>query len=181
MTRRKVLLTLIAATAGILLTGLVAFVWNGMAPREPVSDAAAGRPLPSFALPGLEDGGRGLTSDDFGGGVTVINLFASWCVPCLAEHPFITGLSREPGVTVVGIAWMDDPAATAAWLAEHGNPYVRIGMDRTGRLKQALQIEGVPTTFIIDADGRIRFQRDGPLVAENAVADFRSALDAVRR
>lgn len=181
MTRQRVLFTLIAAAAGILLTGLVVLVWSGMAPRGPDSGTTAERPLPFFALPGLEDGGRGLTSADIGGGVTVLNLFASWCVPCLAEHPFITSLSREPDVTVVGIAWMDDPAATTAWLAEHGNPYARIGVDRIGALKQALDVKGVPSAFIIDADGRIRFQRDGPLVADNAVADFRTALDAVRR
>ena len=110
----------------------------------------------------------------------MLNLFASWCVPCLAEHPFIAGLSREDGLRVVGIAWMDDPAETAAWLAEHGNPYARVGTDRTGALQPDLGIKGIPSTFIVDSGGRIRYVREGPLVAENAKQDFRSALARVR-
>lgn len=165
------------------MTALFFFVWNSFAPLRlaSVQETAVDRPLPAFDLPGLETGAAGLSSNDLEGTVTVLNLFASWCVPCLAEHPFITRLSREQGLTVVGIAWMDDPAASAAWLSEHGNPYAQIGVDRAGTLQQALAIKGVPTTFIVDAGGRIRFEREGPLVADGAIADFQAALARVRR
>ncbi len=183
MNRRRVVLYLIAAPVGFLMTALFFTIWNGFAPLrlDPVPVGQVDRPLPAFDLPGLGDGGDGLSSADFAGGVTVLNLFASWCIPCKAEHPFITRLSREKGLKVVGIAWMDDPAATAAWLEENGNPYARIGADRTGALQEALGVKGVPTSFIVDAAGHIRFVREGPLVGDNAIADFQAALDRVRR
>jgi len=181
--RRRLVLYLIAAPVGFLMTGLVFTIWNGFVPLRlvPAPVSLTDRPLPAFDLPGLGDGAAGLSSADLAGGITVLNLFASWCIPCEAEHPFITRLSGEQGLRVVGIAWMDDPAATAAWLAEHGNPYARIGVDRTAALQQALDVKGVPTTFIVDAAGSIRFAREGPLVGDKAIADFRAALDRVRR
>ena len=171
------------APVGFVLTGLLVFAWDRFYPPEPTVDAVthANRPLPDFDLPGLSETENGLSSGDFEGTVTVLNLFASWCVPCLAEHPFITRLSRDDGVRVVGIAWMDDPAATAAWLKEHGNPYAAVGADRAGALQPALGIKGVPSTFIVDAGGRIRYVREGPLVGDIAIAGFEAALDGVRR
>jgi len=181
--RRRVVLYLIAAPVGFLMTALVFTLWNGVvAPSfAPAPVNLTDRPLPAFDLPGLGDDKAGLSSEDLAGGVTVLNLFASWCIPCEAEHPVIAGLAREPDLRLVGIAWMDDPMATAAWLAKHGNPYERVGVDRTAMLQQALDVKGVPTTFIVDAAGQIRFVREGPLIGENAIGEFRTALDLVRR
>ncbi len=182
MNRRWVVVILIGAPVGFLIMALVFTIWNQFVPLrlDPAPVSLGDRTLPAFDLPGLADGGAGLSSADLADGVTVLNLFASWCIPCEAEHPFIAGLSAEEGVRVVGIAWMDDPAATAAWLAKHGDPYARIGVDRTAALQQALDVKGVPTTFIVDA-GSIRFVREGPLVGEPAITEFRAALGLIGR
>ncbi len=183
MTRRRLFHYLIAAPVGFALAAMLALAWQTWGPQErpPPAVVLADRPLPAMDLPGLADGAAGLTSADFEDRLTVLNLFASWCVPCLAEHPYISRLSEDGGLQVVGIAWMDDPAATAAWLAEHGNPYDLIGADRTGALQPALGIKGVPSTFIVDPGGRIRYVREGPLVGDLAIADFEAALADSRR
>jgi cytochrome c biogenesis protein CcmG/thiol:disulfide interchange protein DsbE len=125
---------------------------------------------PSFALkpiPGLAGEpplGDGLTSDDLKGQVTLVNVFASWCVPCRAEHPLLMQLAKEPGLRIVGINYKDKPEDVRAWLAELGNPYGRIGRDETGRVAIDWGVYGVPESFIVDATGRIRHKHVGPLM-----------------
>lgn len=182
MKRRRALVYLVAAPLGFAAAALVAFLLNSLldAPGASMSGAVVDRPVPAFVLPGLDGGEAGLASADLAGAPAVLNLFASWCVPCLAEHPFLMSLATREDVAVYGIAWMDDPADTTAWLAEHGSPYARVGMDRTGTLRRALDVQGVPTTFIVDAGGRIRFARTGPLVADHTIAEFLAALEKAR-
>lgn len=98
--------------------------------------------------------------------MTLVNFFASWCVPCLAEHPLLVGLARSGEVRLVGINYKDKTEDATAWLKRHGNPYARIGADREGRTGIDFGISGVPETFIIDKDGRIAYQHIGPLTAE---------------
>ena len=95
--------------------------------------------------------------------VTILNIFASWCGPCVAEHPLLTKLSRESGAELVGIAWNDSGAAIEGFLAEHGNPYARVYLDSASGSALALGIRGVPETFIIDREGVIRFHSAGPI------------------
>ena len=125
------------------------------------------RPAPQFALPPIE--GRpqtlGLASADLPGRVSVVNIFASWCVPCLAEHPLITRLSEE-GVAVYGINYRDAPENARAWLDRHGNPYARIGADRDARASIDWGVTGVPETFLLDRNGRIRHKITGPLTPQ---------------
>jgi cytochrome c biogenesis protein CcmG/thiol:disulfide interchange protein DsbE len=121
---------------------------------------------PAFTLPplpGRADGG--LSSADLkGDGPTLVNVFASWCIPCRAEHPHLMRLAREHGVRVVGINYKDKPEDAAAWLAELGDPFGKIGADATGRVAIDWGVYGVPETFVIDKDGRIRFKHVGPLM-----------------
>ena len=124
------------------------------------------QPAPALALPALPDRDDGLASADLAGEVTLINFFASWCVPCLAEHPLLTRLAREDGIRVLGIAYKDEPADTLGWLAQHGDPYRRIGVDLDGRAAIDWGVYGVPETFLVDADGRIRFRHPGPLTPD---------------
>jgi cytochrome c biogenesis protein CcmG/thiol:disulfide interchange protein DsbE len=124
------------------------------------------KPAPAFALPPIAGDGPGLVSSDLGGRPVLINIFASWCVPCLAEHPVITRLGREQGVTVFGINYKDKPEDAEAWLARNGNPYARIGADRDGRTGIDFGVYGVPETFVIDAEGRIRYRYPGPLIPD---------------
>ena len=137
-----------------------------------LSSALIDRPVPEFALPPLPGRSDGLASADLGGGPLLVNVFASWCAPCLAEHPLMMRLSGELGVTVLGINHRDEPADALAWLARHGDPYERIGADRDGRVSIDWGVYGVPETFVVDGDGRIRFRHAGPItpdLVENTV------------
>ncbi|MCB9944265.1 MAG: DsbE family thiol:disulfide interchange protein [Geminicoccaceae bacterium] len=142
------------AIAGFLAIGLT---------QDPgvLPSALLDKPAPEFDLPGLE--GMGLATSDLAEGqVTLVNVFASWCVPCRVEHPFITKLAEE-GVRVVGINYKDKPEDARAWLNRHGNPYDRIGTDRDGRAAIDWGVYGVPESFIVDGKGIIRYKQVGPI------------------
>jgi cytochrome c biogenesis protein CcmG/thiol:disulfide interchange protein DsbE len=133
--------------------------------RDPgtLPSALLDQPVPRFALPPIEGlPGEGLTSADLEGEVSLVNVFASWCVPCRAEHPLLLGLS-ERGVVINGINYKDPPGQAAGWIAELGNPFARIGADRDGRVAIDWGVYGVPETFVIDRAGRIRHKHVGPL------------------
>ncbi len=130
--------------------------------QSPLPSAMLGQPLPAFGLPAI-DASAPLESVALRGQVTIINIFASWCVPCRAEHPFIQALAQEPGIRVIGIGWRDTPQNIARWLEEHGNPYAQTAADPEGSLTTSLGITGVPETYIISKDGRIAYKYPGPL------------------
>jgi cytochrome c biogenesis protein CcmG, thiol:disulfide interchange protein DsbE len=122
------------------------------------------KPVPSFDLAALEGVDTpGLASSDLGGEVALVNVFASWCPPCRVEHPVLTRLAEARGIPLYGINYKDVPADAAAWLAELGNPYRRIGVDPEGRTGIELGLSGVPETFVVDAEGRIRYRHAGPI------------------
>ena len=124
------------------------------------------KPVPEFALPGLP-GGEGLASSRFKGQVSVLNVFASWCVPCRIEHPVIARLARDYKVPVYGLNYKDKTDDAVAWLKRQGDPYAAIGVDADGRTGIDLGVYGVPETFIIDREGRIRHKHVGPLSADD--------------
>jgi cytochrome c biogenesis protein CcmG/thiol:disulfide interchange protein DsbE len=124
--------------------------------------------VPEFDLPPLA--GRddpGLSSQELAaGGPVLVNVFASWCVPCRAEHPLLMALA-EQGVTIYGINYTDPPEQASAWLEELGDPFARIGADRDGRVGIDWGVYGVPETFVVDGEGRIRHRFVGPLQARD--------------
>ena len=124
------------------------------------------RPAPEFALPPLPGRSDGLASSDLGGRPVLVNVFASWCAPCLAEHPLLMRLSGELSVPVLGINHRDEAEDALAWLARHGDPFERIGADTDGRVSIDWGVYGVPETFVVDSDGRVRFRHAGPLTPE---------------
>ena len=153
----------------LIFLGVVAFsLWGLLSDRDPsqVPSALIDKPLPEFDLPPIEGmGGPGLSSAALADGeVKIINVFASWCVPCRAEHPVIERLAGEHGVPVYGINYKDKPADARLWLAELGNPYKAIGVDGKGRTAIDFGVSGVPETFIVDGQGVIRYQYIGPIV-----------------
>jgi cytochrome c biogenesis protein CcmG/thiol:disulfide interchange protein DsbE len=157
----------------LLLAPLIAFLglaailgyglWRGH-PSEARVDAI--RPLPAFALQPLQPGGATLTRADFAGHVSMINVFASWCPSCAEEQPMLMQLSASGVAPIYGVAWLDPPEKTSAWLQEHGNPFRRIGEDSSGRLGIDLGVTGAPETFIVDRQGRIRYRQIGPITEE---------------
>jgi cytochrome c biogenesis protein CcmG/thiol:disulfide interchange protein DsbE len=146
-----------ALIAGYFLLGL-----RGDRDPSRVPSAMIDRPMPDFALPGLAAGDPGLESDGIRGKVALVNFFASWCLPCRVEHPLIARLA-EKGVPVYGILYKDKPGAALAWLAELGNSYAAIGDDPDGRTAIEFGVYGVPETYLVDREGRIRFKQVGPL------------------
>ena len=129
-------------------------------PRE-VPSPLIGRPVPKFSLPPVQGRSLGLSDQDLQGRVSVVNVFASWCVPCRQEHPLIQRLARE--VPVHGLNYKDQPGDAARWLDELGDPYARTGADLDGRVGIDWGVYGVPETFIIDRDGRIVYKQIGPI------------------
>lgn len=151
----------------ILLLALFAWLaWRGLSPdRDPsaLPSALIGKPAPGFDLPPLDPQAERLAGKDVAGHVTVINFFASWCLPCKAEHPLLFQLAKDSGVPVYGIAFKDRPADTARYIQEMGSPYTKIGLDETGRTGLDFGLMGVPETFIIDKAGIVRYRLPQPL------------------
>lgn len=149
----------------------------GRPTQEVVRSQLIGQPLPALALPG-HNGGPGLaTADLTTGKPAMVNVFASWCLPCQAEAPQLEAL-RAAGVPLMGIAVRDAPADLSAFLAKFGNPFARIGVDAEGRTQIALGSSGVPETFIVDGKGIIRFQHIGAVTAADVpklLAEFSRA------
>lgn len=152
-----------------LFLGFVALVAIGLlrpADRT-VASTLIDRPLPDFTLPGSLPGTPGLTRADFADGrPKLLNIFASWCVPCKVEAPQLAQLAKS-GVTIEGISVRDRPEGLQAFLSENGNPYRRIAADDAGAVQLALGSSGVPETYVIDAKGRIRYQHIGEIRPEH--------------
>ena len=124
------------------------------------------QPLPDFTLAPAFEGMPGVSRADFvGGKPKLLNIWASWCLPCIAEAPHLERLKRE-GVEIIGVAVRDRPEAVAGFLSRHGNPYSRIGADDISSLMLEIGASGVPETYVIDAEGNIRYQHIGDVRAE---------------
>ena len=143
-----------------------------------VRSAMIGQPLPAFALPGLVPGKPGVASADFGNGrPRLLNVFASWCVPCITEAPILLHLKAQ-GIEIEGIAVRDTAPALRGFLAQHGDAYARIGDDGQSQVQLSLGSSGVPESFVIDGKGRIVLQHIGEIHADDVpaiIAAVRSA------
>lgn len=153
--------------------------------REPEyrPDAMVGQPLPATALPVLTGAtaGPGTTSlaELAQRRPVVINLFASWCAPCRIEHPQLIAM-RDQGITVIGVAYKDDPVATRAFLDELGDPFELVLVDREGRAGLDLGVSGVPETFVVGADGTIVTKLAGPIIDAREARRLSQAALAAR-
>jgi cytochrome c biogenesis protein CcmG/thiol:disulfide interchange protein DsbE len=146
-----------------------------------VPSALVGHAAPAFDLPPLDGiGVPGLKRADLIGKVTIVNVFASWCVPCRQEQPELNQLARDfagsDRVRLVGINYKDPPDKAAAFLDEVGNPYTAVGADRDGRAGIDWGVYGVPETYIVDATGIVRHKFIGPLTGDGIDAELRSEI-----
>jgi len=153
----------------LALFGLFAVVvtWGLVHPKDDtVRSRFIGQSLPQFALPAAADGKPGLATTDFSGKPKLLNVFASWCIPCAAEAPQLAQLASA-GAEINGVAIRDHKDDLAGFLARNGNPYARIGADNLGQVQLAIGSSGVPETFVIDGKGVIRYQHIGDIRPED--------------
>jgi cytochrome c biogenesis protein CcmG/thiol:disulfide interchange protein DsbE len=150
----------------VLFLALAALLYKGLAlnPRE-VPSPLIGKPAPEFSLPDLMDTGKQLSHADFKGQVSLLNVWATWCVSCRAEHPLLMQLA-EQGVPIYGLDYKDNREDARQWLARFGDPYVANAFDADGRVGIDWGVYGTPETFIIDHEGIIRHKHIGPLTED---------------
>ncbi|MEQ9037160.1 MAG: DsbE family thiol:disulfide interchange protein [Silicimonas sp.] len=154
--------------SGFVLVPLIAFAlmvlfgWGLFRGGDDLPSALLGNPVPDFALPPVLGREEGLSTQELIGHVSLVNAFASWCVPCRAEHPLFMELNATGEVPLYGINYKDPPDQARAWLDELGDPYARIGADINGRAGIEWGVYGVPETYVI-ADGTIAYRHVGPI------------------
>ncbi len=150
----------------LLLFGAIAVYFAIGLTKDPrnLPSALIDKTAPEFTLPPLRDGEPGLANTDLGGEVKIVNVFASWCVPCKLEHPVFMRFSQQNDTPLYGINYKNIKSEAVAWLSQLGDPYQRIGFDLSGRVGIEWGVYGVPETYIIDKEGRIRYRHAGPIL-----------------
>lgn len=141
------------------------------------------KPAPIFTLAAIDQipgNIPGFETADLRGKVSVVNVFASWCVPCRDEHEFLVQLASEEDVQMFGINHKDQPNQAIAFLNELGNPYDAIGADSNGRISLEWGVYGVPETFVIDATGTITYKHIGPISAQSYATSLLPAIRAAQ-
>ena len=175
--RRRTFLMVLPLLAFVGLAVLFWF-WLGSGDPSRIPSALIGHPAPQTTLPPLE----GLQADNapvpgfdpsaFKGKVSLVNVWASWCVPCHEEAPLLTELARDKRFQIVGINYKDAPDNARRFLGRYGNPFSRVGTDANGRASIEWGVYGVPETFVVDPEGTIVYKLVGPITPEN----FRTVL-----
>ena len=137
--------------------------------RDPskIPSALIGKSVPVFSLPPVKGRELGLSNTDLNGEVSLVNVFASWCVACREEHALLMQLKAGRAMPVHGLDYKDEPDNAARWLNSMGDPYTRTGADRDGRVAIDWGVYGVPETFVVSRDGRIAYKHIGPLTAKD--------------
>lgn len=180
--RRRMLIVLLPL---ILFLGLAALFLFRLGAGDPsrIPSALIGRPVPQTVLPPVEglvrDGQPvpGLSPADFQGAVTLVNVWASWCVPCHDEAPLLTALAADQRIRIVGINYKDQPENARRFLGRYGNPFAAAGADRDGRAAIEWGVYGVPESFIVGRDGRIAYKLVGPITADNLQRTLKPVIE----
>jgi len=171
-TRRRLLVLLPL----VIFLGLAALFFFRLGSGDPsrIPSALIGRPAPEAGMPpvpGLlaRDGTPlpGIAAADYQGAVTLVNVWASWCVPCHDEAPLLNALAEDRRIRLVGINYKDQPDNARRFLGRHGNPFVAAGADGNGRASMEWGVYGVPETFLVGRDGKIAYKLVGPITEAN--------------
>jgi cytochrome c biogenesis protein CcmG/thiol:disulfide interchange protein DsbE len=140
-----------------------------------------GKPVPEFSLQPVQGRKSGLAREDLIGEVSMVNVFASWCVACRQEHPLLLELSRQGVVPIHGLNYKDKPQEAADWLDSLGDPYTRTGADIDGRVGIDWGVYGVPETFIVDKSGRIAYKHIGPIAIKDWEETLKPLIDNLKK
>jgi cytochrome c biogenesis protein CcmG, thiol:disulfide interchange protein DsbE len=180
--RRRRILVLVPLAVFLALTALfLVRLFSGDPSRIP--SALIGHPAPAVDLPpvvGLERDGKaipGISAAEFRGNVTLVNVWASWCIPCHDEAPFLLELAGDTRIRLVGINYKDQPDNARRFLNRYGNPFIASGADQTGRAAIEWGVYGVPETFLVGRDGRVAYKLVGPISAANFEREVKPAIE----
>lgn len=168
---------------------LALLFWYGLSSGDPsrIPSALIGRSAPQTVLPpleGLTANGKpvpGLDPAAFKGQVTVLNVWASWCVPCHEEAPLLLALAQDSRIRLAGLNYKDAPDNARRFLGRYGNPFAAVGLDANGRAAIEWGVYGVPETFIIGRDGTIAFKLIGPITPDNIDRELRPQIEKALR
>ncbi|HEX2590105.1 MAG TPA: DsbE family thiol:disulfide interchange protein [Rhizomicrobium sp.] len=159
----------------------IVFYWSLKGPAPDVLPSVMiGKPVPARVLAALDDETKGFAPADLTGHVTIVNVWASWCIPCRQEAPALAELAKDKSIQLWGFVYKDKPAAARAFLAEYGNPFSRIGLDADGSTAIEWGVYGVPETYVIDAQGVIRERYVGPLTPDALATVIAPAIQRAR-
>ena len=175
--RRRAFVVPLAVFATIAVLLAVGLTLN---PRE-IPSPLIGKPVPQFELPPVRGRTLGLGTSDLKGEVSIVNVFASWCVSCKEEHPVFMQMQRERLVPIHGLNYKDRPEDVEKWLDDMGDPYTRTGADIDGRVAIDWGVYGVPETFVIDREGRIAYKHIGPVTPKLLDETLRPLIARLRR
>jgi cytochrome c biogenesis protein CcmG/thiol:disulfide interchange protein DsbE len=159
--------------------GLLAFGLR-LDPRE-VPSPLIGRPAPAFELPLLQQPDKSFSQKDMLGTVWVMNVWASWCPPCLVEHPVVSELARSGIAPVVGLNYKDAREDALPWLKRNGDPFQVTVYDAAGRIAIDYGVYGVPETYVIDRNGIIRYKHIGPLTPQITQKKLRPLIEELSK
>lgn len=140
--------------------------WGLTRNASDIPSALIGKPVPEFSLPPVQGRALGLSSGDLRGEVSLVNVFASWCLACREEHPVLMQLAASGTLPLHGLNYKDKPGDAARWLDTMGDPYTRTGADLNGHVAIDWGVYGVPETFVVTADGRIAYEHIGAVTEE---------------
>ena len=184
--KQRNLLVLLPLIAFLALATLF-FYRLGAGDPARIPSALIGHPAPATdlpPLPGLERNGKmvpGLANATFQGAVTLLNVWASWCVPCHDEAPFLERLSKDKRIQLVGINYKDSPDNARRFLNRYDNPFVAVGRDEAGRASIDWGVYGVPETFLVGRDGHIAYKLVGPITADNLARTLEPEIEKALR
>ncbi len=157
---------------------LVGFFFVGLS-RDPsqVPSPLIGKVAPTYSLPRVEDTTQKVSSSDFAGKQHMVNVWATWCVECRKEHSVLLEIAKKNVVPIVGLDWKDELTSAQIWLAQLGNPYLATAFDEKGRVAIDFGVYGAPETFLIDAEGKVRYKHIGSLTMDVWEHEFLPRID----
>ena len=180
------LLRLLPVAIFVVVAGFFAVALRSGDPSK-IPSTLIGKPVPASSFPALDgllaDGKPvlGFTNSDLAKGkVSIVNFWASWCAPCVDEHPLVAGLKIASGVDVYGVNYKDEATAARRFLGRYGNPFTAIGTDGNGRMAIDWGVYGMPETFVVDGQGKIVYKHVGPLSPESIKAKLLPVIEAAK-
>lgn len=158
----------------VAVVGLIAFLVVGLKRGDPraLPSPYIGKPAPEFELPTLKDPEQTVGSKDLNGQLALVNVWATWCVGCRAEHPFLLELQANDTIPIYGINWRDTRPEALRWIQQLGDPYIASGFDGNGRVGIDWGVYGAPETFLVSAEGVVLHKHLGPLDRASWESDF---------